>query len=69
MSPPAQKAFSLLLRMTTAATAASSRHASSACVISRTIASDSEFKALGRSSTMKPVPLLTLVWTCTLMIE
>src|SRR5471030_1578611 len=68
MSPPAQKAFSLLLRMTTAATLLSSRHAISACVMARTIASDSEFKALGRSSVMKPVPLLTLVWTNSLMV-
>src|SRR5471030_821228 len=67
MSPPAQKALPLLLRITTASTPASSRHASKAVARARTIASDSELSALGRSRIIWPVRLPTLVWMYSLM--
>src|SRR6266571_577955 len=67
MSPPAQKALSLLLRMTTASTASSSRHACRLAASARTIASDSELRVRGRLRMMVPVRWAMLVWTCSLI--
>ena len=67
MSPPAHKALPLLLPITTASTAGSSRQLVSAAVRARTISSDSELRALGRSRVMMPLLLARRVWTYSLM--